>query len=82
MSDFDLLKYTVWSLSSLVKTSKQIPSNEFNDYLMIPFIKILLTQNDPEMLSNSLSAIASLMDERQTQNIVSSGILTRLQQIC
>lgn len=82
VKDFDLLKYTVWSLSSLVKSSKICNSNEFNDYLVIPFVKILLTQNDPEMLSNSLSAIASLMDDRQSSNIVSSGLLTRLQHIC
>lgn len=82
MRDYECLKYTVLSLSSLVKSVRKVNTNQFSDYLVIPFVKILLTQNDPDMLSHSLSAISNLMDDRQAVNIIGSGILARISSIC
>lgn len=78
-SDQEVLKYTNWALCNLVTGTNQISSQIVKKRVAITaLIKIILTQNDPDMLAESLRALLDLTDESIVQILIDSKVVQRL----
>lgn len=74
-SDPEVLKYTNWALCNLVTgTSKSLKKR----VAVAALIKIIITQNDPEMLASSLTALLDLTDESIVQTLIDAKVVHRL----
>ena len=72
--DEEVLKYTNWALCNLVTgTSQNIKKN----VAMAALIKIILTQNDPSMINDSLRALLDLTDNPTVHILIESKLVPR-----
>ena len=77
VNDKKVIEYSLWSLSNLCRGVEY-----FAKEACIPlFVKILLTQSDPEMLSNALLPLADLMNDTLMNNLIQHNILKRIKEI-
>lgn len=73
-TDQETIKYTSWALHNLVSGG----SNNLKKKLALTaLLKLILTQDDLEVLSNSLSALLDITDESLVGTLIESKLVYR-----
>ena len=73
-NDQETIKYTSWALHNLVSGGS---GNLKKKIALTALLKLVLTQDDLEVLSNSLSALLEITDESMVGPLVDSKIVNR-----
>lgn len=73
-NDESVLKYTSWALCSLVNGGS---NNAKKKMAIAALVKLIQTQDDLEVLSQSLSALLSITDPHVIQVVIESGLVKR-----
>lgn len=74
-TDQKVIKYTSWALCGLVTGGQKLPKKRI---AINALIKLIMTQEDLEVLAQSLTALLDLMDESIVQILIDSKLVARL----
>lgn len=78
-NDDNVIKYTNWALTNLCRGDVASGKKVDNKILATTaFIKVIMTQDDLEVLSDALSALTELMENSLIQNLIQAGLVPRL----
>lgn len=75
----EIVKFTTWALANLNRGN--VLNREMQTVAVFSFLKVILNQNDLEIVEEAIHALADLVDEDEVKLIVDSNILQKLQKI-
>lgn len=78
--DPEIIKYSNWALSNLTRSREMTHPSQFLAFEC--FIKVILENDDLEVISDALQAMSELMQEKLVNTIVVSGLIPRFYKIC
>lgn len=82
-NDDNVIKYTNWALTNLCRGDVAGTGKKGNAKVMAitAFIKVIMTQDDLEVLADALTALTELMENALIQVLIQAGLVPRLLKI-